>query len=333
MASNTTTHTSSYTTISFYRYVVIEDPQAFRLRFCDLCEKYECRGRVYVAREGVNAQMAVPTAWFTSFAEAIGRMPELRDVDIKEAVRERAQPSFRKLQVKVRAKIVADGLDDASVPLTKRGAYLSPEEMNEYVQDPNALVIDVRNNYESAIGHFRGALTPDADTFREELAMLPRLLARKQVAKDTPIALYCTGGIRCEKASAWLSHQGYRNVRHLRGGIIRYAHEVRRRGLPNLFRGSNFVFDGRLVERVGEQPITFCQRCGHTRTDQYSHCAFSVCHTLFLSCEECLSTHGVYCSRRCRFFGRMPRRWQRRYARLYNKYFKAPTYRKPRLRS
>lgn len=318
------------TTLSFYRYVQITDPAAFRARLIKGFSSFDCFGRIYVAHEGINAQMNVPTEHFKAFDEWLQAQPELTGVPYKIAVEEGAAPSFYKLTVKVRPKIVADGLDDASFDVTNTGAYLTAEEMNAYVQDPDAVVVDMRNAYESEVGHFEGAITPNVETFKEELAVVPTLLAPY---KHKKIGLYCTGGIRCEKASAWLKHNGFTDVRHLRGGVIDYAHQVKEKGLPNYFKGTNFVFDERLGERVGNEIISHCHLCRTTKSDTHYHCKNQICHVLFLGCSNCVVEQGGYCSWYCRLTDKLPARIKKLYARIYNQLFRPAQFKKARLRS
>ncbi len=299
------------TTVSFYRYVPIADPAAFRTRLLEKWSSLGCLGRIYVAKEGINAQMNVPTNAWQQFDAWNKSQPELQGVPYKIAVEEGEAPSFYKLTIKVRDKIVADGLDDSTFDPSSTGAYLTAKEMNEYIDDPNAVVIDMRNAYESEVGHFEGAITPDVDTFRDELKLVPE---KYRVHQNKKIALYCTGGIRCEKASAWLKHNGFKNVRHLKGGIIDYKHQVEREGLPNKFKGKNFVFDERLGERIGDEIISTCHLCQKRKSDTHYHCQFQPCHELFIGCESCVKKYDGYCSRKCRTLDLMPPRWQRRYA-------------------
>lgn len=304
------------TTLSFYRYVQIADPVAFRKMLLRGWGELGCFGRIYVAHEGINAQMNVPSEHFAAFQAFNSSVPELQDVPYKIAVAEGRQPSFYKLTIKVRKKIVADGLDDSTFDVTNTGAYLTAKEMNEYVEDPEAVVIDMRNAYESEVGHFENAYTPDVDSFREELKMLPETL---RVHKNKKIALYCTGGIRCEKASAWLKHNGFSDVRHLKGGIIDYAHQVKKEGLPNKFKGSNFVFDERLGERIGDEIISTCHLCDTTKSDTHYHCAFQPCHRLYLACDACQVKYKGYCSRTCQVIDKLPANLKLRYNRWLRK--------------
>lgn len=306
-------------TLSFYRYVNIKDVIAFRNRLLSKLSELDCLGRIYVASEGINAQMNVPQMHFNQFDTFIQNQPELKDIPYKIAIEEGNKPSFFKLIVKIKYKIVADGLDDSSFDVTDTGEYLTAAEMNQYVDDPEAVVVDMRNSYESEIGHFEGAITPNVETFREELKKTPELL---KIHKNKKIALYCTGGIRCEKASAWLKHNGFKHVRHLKGGIIDYAHQVEQQGLPNKFKGKNFVFDERLGERVGKEIISICHLCKKSKSDTHYHCKNQICHTLFIGCDECIKKRHGYCSWICSQIDRLPAETKKTIAHYYNLYIR-----------
>lgn len=323
------TDTRPRTTLSFYRYVAIADPEAFRMQLLSAWTRFGCLGRIYVAREGINAQMNVLTEQWEAFDAWTQAVPELAGVPYKIAVEEGPVPSFYKLTIKVRPKIVADGLDDTSFDPSNTGEYLTARELNEYIDDPEAVVIDMRNAYESEIGHFENAITPDVDTFREEIKLVPELL---KVHQNKKIALYCTGGIRCEKASAWLKHKGYTNVKHLKGGVIDYKHQVEREGLPNRFKGKNFVFDERLGERVGDEVISHCHLCKTAKSDTHHHCKNQICHVLFLGCDDCLAKQSGYCSTWCRFTDNAPQPLKKTFARYYNQYLRSSQFKKTKLR-
>ncbi|MFZ2253092.1 MAG: rhodanese-related sulfurtransferase [Minisyncoccia bacterium] len=291
------------TTFSFYRYVRITDPEAMRDELFAQLSALGCLGRIYVASEGINAQMNVPTENFEKFDVYLQGKDEFKGIPYKIAIEETDAVSFYKLTIKVKSKIVADGLDDDSFDVTKTGEYLTAKEMNAYIDDPDAVVVDMRNGYESEVGHFENALTPDVDTFREELKVTPELL---KIHKNKKIALYCTGGIRCEKASAWLKHNGFENVKHLKGGIIDYKRQVDEEGLPNKFKGKNFVFDERMGERISEEIISYCHLCSKEKCDTHIHCKNQACHVLFLCCEKCLAKKKGYCSYKCMTFDVLP---------------------------
>lgn len=290
-------------TLSFYKYIHIDDPKALQEELFERWSALGCLGRIYVAHEGVNAQMNVPRKNWDQFDAFMKNKPAFANIPYKFAVEEGKEPSFYKLTIKVKKKIVADGLDDASFDVTNTGQYLTAKEMNDYIDDPEAIVIDMRNAYESEIGHFDGAICPDVDTFREELAVTPELL---KIHKNKKVALYCTGGIRCEKASAWLKYQGFEDVKHLKGGVIDYKHQVERQGLPNKFKGMNFVFDERMGERIGDEIISYCHLCAKNKTDAHRHCNNQACHVLYLCCDECLEKKKGYCSYKCMTFDKLP---------------------------
>ncbi|MCA9359322.1 rhodanese-related sulfurtransferase [Candidatus Kaiserbacteria bacterium] len=316
-------------TLSFYRYVQIANPEAFRQRLLDKWNSFDCMGRIYVAHEGINAQMNVPKVYWNEFDTWIQSQPELSGIPYKIAVEEGDAPSFFKLTVKVKEKIVADGLDDTSFDVTNTGQYLTAEEMNEYVNDPDAVIVDMRNAYESEVGKFEGAITPNVETFRDELKKTPELL---RIHKDKKIALYCTGGIRCEKASAWLKHNGFKDVRHLKGGIIDYAHQVKEKGLPSTFKGKNFVFDERLGERISDEIISKCHLCKKNPSDTHYHCKNQICHTLFIGCDQCVEKKDGYCSWVCKQVDKLPENTKKVLARYYNIYIrKRQPFKKTRL--
>lgn len=315
-------------TLSFYKYVHIADPEALRTELLERWGALGCFGRIYVATEGINAQMNVPKQHWDQFDAYMKQKPEFAGIPYKFAVEEGAEPSFYKLKIKVRHKIVADGLDDSSFDVTNTGAYLTAREMNDYIGSDDAIVVDMRNRYESEIGHFEGAICPEVDTFRDELALTPGLLEQH---KGKKVALYCTGGIRCEKASAWLKHNGFDDVKHLKGGVIDYKHQVEREGLPNKFKGKNFVFDERLGERIGDEVISHCHLCKTAKSDQHYHCKNQVCHTLFLGCDSCVARYDGYCSRWCQLFDMLPASWKKHYARWYNARRRKQAFKKTRL--
>ena len=289
-------------TLSFYKYVTISDPKAMRDALFEKWYALGCLGRIYVAREGINAQMSVPKGSWEEFDNFVQSIEEFTGVPYKIAV-EQDNASFFKLTIKVKEKIVADGLDDDSFNPSDTGAYLTAEEMNGYVEDPEAVVIDMRNAYEAEVGHFDGAQIMDVDTFREQLATVEEQFSEQ---KDKKIALYCTGGIRCEKASAWMKHKGFTDVHHVKGGIIDYAHQVKKQDIENKFKGKNFVFDERMGERVGDEIIATCHLCEKTAADDYFHCEHKPCHVLFIGCEGCINKKKGFCSYACIAMDKLP---------------------------
>ncbi|MBK6929712.1 MAG: rhodanese-related sulfurtransferase [Saprospirales bacterium] len=289
------------TTISFYQYVDLKNPAFFRDHLYGLLGETGVLGRIYVAREGVNAQISVPTANLSAFKAAMNSISFFQGIRLNIAIEDGGK-SFFALIIKVRRKIVADGIEDPAFDPSDYGRHLSAEAFNALTDDPDTILVDMRNHYESEVGHFKGAITPDVDTFREELPYVADLLATQ---KDKNIVMYCTGGIRCEKASAYLKYRGFPNVFQLEGGIIEYARQVKARGLPNKFLGKNFVFDERLGERIGDTVIAHCHQCG-APCDDHTNCANEYCHILFIQCPGCRAQYGACCSEQCRDFMRLP---------------------------
>lgn len=294
-------------TLSFYKYVIVEDPDGLRDELYKSWSAQNVFGRIYVAREGINAQMSVPEDNFEGWKTLLYADKRFDGVPLKIAVEDDGK-SFYKLAVKVREKIVADGLDDGAFDVTNVGKHLTAKEFNEAMEDPDTIVVDMRNHYESEIGHFEGAICPDVDTFREELPAVADMLKDK---KDKKLLLYCTGGIRCEKASAYLKHHGFGDVNQLYGGIIEYARQVKTEGLKSKFRGKNFVFDERLGERISDEIISNCHQCGKP-CDTHTNCANEDCHLLFLQCEECKQSMKGCCTLECIAIIELPIEEQRR---------------------
>ena len=209
---------------------------------------------------------------------------------------EQDNKSFLKLKVKVRSKIVADGLNDDTFDVTNKGVHVNAAEFNALTNQDDTIVVDMRNHYESEIGHFEGAITPDVDTFRDSLPIIEEDLSKHK--EDKNLVMYCTGGIRCEKASAYFKHKGFKNVYQLEGGIIEYARQVKDQGLENKFIGKNFVFDERRSEAISEDVIARCHQCG-TPCDTHVNCANEACHLLFIQCPSCAEKFDNCCSSAC----------------------------------
>lgn len=281
-------------TISFYRYFYLENPQEFRDSVFRDWFSLDCFGRIYIAREGINAQMSVPENHFEAFLKTLENFEILKGIPIKYAIEDDGK-SFYKLTIKVRPKLVADGLDEGAYDVTNVGKHLSGIEFHEQIGKKNTVVVDMRNYYESEIGRFEGAICPEADTFREELEIVTDLLEDK---KDKKILLYCTGGIRCEKASAYLKYKGFEDVNQLHGGILEYARQIKAANLESKFMGKNFVFDERLGESVNGQVISLCHQCGIS-CDSQTNCANHCCHILFIQCPECAEKHQGCCTPEC----------------------------------
>lgn len=293
------------TTISFYRYVIIEDPDDFRNTLYAEWDELNCFGRIYVAREGINAQMSIPEHNLEAFLKALDTHEVLKNMPIKYAVEDNGK-SFYKLIIKHRQRILADGLEDDAYDVTNVGKHLSGLEFHELSADPNNVVIDMRNRYESEIGHFENAYCPDVDSFRDEIKLVVDKFKDK---KDKKVLLYCTGGIRCEKASAYLKHEGFKDVNQLHGGVIEYARQIMEHELESRFIGKNFVFDQRMGERISTKVVGKCHQCGNS-CDTHVNCANDACHLLFIQCDDCAKKNAGCCSKECQEFSKLPKEEQ-----------------------
>jgi UPF0176 protein len=306
--------TEPRTTISFYCYFPIADPQAFRDELYVALERLKVFGRIYVAHEGINAQVSVPQSRFEGLRSYLYSVEPLNGLRLNVAVDDDGK-SFWVLRIKVKDKIVADGIDDPTFDMANRGKYVDAAGFNRLLDDPDTIVVDMRNHYEYEVGHFEKAIEIPSDTFREQLPMAAEMLQDK---KDKNIIMYCTGGIRCEKASAFMLHQGFRNVYHLEGGIINYANQVKEQGLDVKFHGKNFVFDNRLGERITDEVIARCHQCG-TPADTHVNCVNETCHLLFIQCEDCKARYEACCSRECQEFIHLPEAEQKERSRGVDK--------------
>ncbi|MBK8626093.1 MAG: rhodanese-related sulfurtransferase [Saprospiraceae bacterium] len=293
--------TTPRVTLSFYQYYHLGNPRLFRDHFYILLAEIGVLGRIYVSFEGVNAQISVPDDKISAFKEVMSSITFLSEIRLNFAIEDDGK-SFIKLIIKVRDKVVADGLDDKSFDVTNKGIHLKAEEFNQLADDPNTIIVDMRNHYESEVGYFRNAILPDVETFREALPVVENLL---ETQKDKNIIMYCTGGIRCEKASAYYKHKGFQHVYQVEGGIIEYARRAKELGIENKFIGKNFVFDERLGEKISEDVIAHCHQCG-SPCDTHVNCANDACHILFIQCPDCSKKYAQSCSVKCMEFNQLP---------------------------
>ncbi len=289
-------------TLSFYKYAKIGNPQVFRDHLFITWDALDVLGRIYVAQEGINGQLSLPADRFNAFKTHLDSNSFLKGIRLNIAV-EQDNKSFLKLKVKVRSKIVADGLNDDTFDVTNKGIHVGAKQFNNLIEDEKTVLVDMRNHYESEIGHFKNAVTPNVDTFRESLDIIEDDL--KTHKEDKNLVMYCTGGIRCEKASAYFKHKGFKNVYQLEGGIIEYTRQVKEEQLENKFLGQNFVFDDRRAERISDDVIANCHQCGKP-FDIHTNCANEACHLLFIQCDDCKHEMNNCCSTNCKDIHALP---------------------------
>ncbi len=282
-------------TLSFYKYHNIKNPNIFRNYLFVEWNNLNVLGRIYVAHEGINAQLSVHSNKLIEFKKSIDNISFLKGVRLNIAIEHR-NDAFLKLKIKIKEKIVADGLEANDYDLSISGRHVDANEFNQLLDDEETITIDMRNHYESEIGHFKGAELPDVDSFRESLPLIKKKY--ENFKKNKNILMYCTGGIRCEKASAYLIDNGYKNVFQLNGGIIEYSRQVNENNIENKFIGKNFVFDNRLSERVSAEIISNCHQCGN-KSDKHTNCNNEACHLLFIQCEDCAKKYNGCCSKKC----------------------------------
>ncbi|MEK6937333.1 MAG: rhodanese-related sulfurtransferase [Nanoarchaeota archaeon] len=274
---------------SFYKYVEIKNPEKFQIEQLDFCKKLGVKGKVLVSKEGVNGSISGTEEQIKEYKKELTRNKLFKDLKFKDTISE--EHPFRKTIVRVRKEIVSSGL---KIELRNKGKYISPEELNNLIEsNEDFILLDARNNYESKIGKFRNALTPDIETFKEFRKAAKEL----NNFKGKKIVTYCTGGVRCEKASAFLKENGFSNVFQLEGGIINYINQFPDRH----FQGRCFVFDDRLSIPTGKntKDITICELC-HVPSGRYINCANKKCDNLFVCCEDCDLKFKHYCSKNCR---------------------------------
>ena len=292
-------------TCSFYRYVNIDNPNALRDELYKEWIELNVLGRVYIAEEGINAQISIPAPKFDTFIELLSKREYLADMPIKHAVEE--GQSFIKLAIRVKKEIVAYNVPENEYNMNQVGTHLNASDFNKALESPDTVVVDMRNYYESEVGHFHNAILPDVKRSQE---LLPEVKSLLQNNEDKEVLLYCTGGIRCEKASSYLLHHGFKDVKQLKGGIIQYAQDVKTENINSKFIGSNFVFDQRLEERITDDIISKCHQCGNS-SDTHTDCLNQACHILFIQCEKCREKFKGCCSLECQDFAALPIEEQR----------------------
>jgi len=287
-------------TASFYKYIDISVPNELRDELYEVWNKMGVFGRVYIADEGINAQVSIPQPNWEIFKKSVLSNDLFRGIIIKKAIQEGS--SFYKLKIKVRKELVAYDVPKESYDMKKVGKHLTASDYNLAIESKDSTVVDMRNYYESEIGRFENAIIPDVETSKELLPEVKKLLKGKENEK---ILLYCTGGIRCEKASSYLIKNGFNDVNQLQGGIIQYAHEIKSNNMESKFRGKNFVFDDRLGERITDDVLSFCHICGDS-CDDHTDCKNDACHILFIQCEKCNKIYDGCCSKECQNFAALP---------------------------
>jgi UPF0176 protein len=273
--------------ILYYKFVPISDPQMTMRWQRELCRRLDLRGRIIISEHGINGTVGGRIENVKSYVHEMNLTPEFKDVEYKWS--DGARDDFPKLSVKVRKELVT--LEpEADFDVFDKGTPLRPEEWHAYLeQHPEAIIFDARNNYESQVGKFKGAITPDIKNFKDVKSELEKL------PKDQPVLTYCTGDIRCEYLSAYMKHKGFQDVYHLDGGIVKYGQTF---GDKGYWEGKCYVFDRRMgvAFSADSKDIADCANCG-TKTSRQENCVEPDCNLQFVVCDDCAKSSAVRCDR------------------------------------
>jgi len=283
-----------YEVILYYKFTEINDPEQYKENHKEFCRELGIKGRIYISSEGINGTVGGTSRQVQQYKERLENDLGMQDIDFKTDTADRVP--FARLQCKTRDEIVAIRAQQPVSPTqNKGGTYLEPHEWREILEsDEDYILIDVRNDYESYVGHFEGAIKPQVQNFFD----FPKWLEQFEADKDKKVLMYCTGGIRCEKFSILMKEHGWKDVNQLHGGILRYAQEEGGKH----FKGKCFVFDDRLIVPVNpddEGPIARCAITGEP-ADTYINCANMECNKLFVCSEEGARQMEGCCSEACR---------------------------------
>lgn len=273
---------------SFYKYVKIDNPEQFQKEHLEYCKKLEIKGKILVSSEGINGTISSDEDKIKKYEKRLNSLKFFSSIKFKHTKSE--NHPFKKIIVRIRKEIVTSGLD---VNIKNSGKHISPKKLKKMLDNnEEVFMLDVRNNYESKIGKFKNAITPNINNFRQFKDIINDL----KKFKYKKIIMYCTGGIRCEKSSAYLIEKGFKDVNQIDGGIINFI-----QNFPDTyFEGRCFVFDDRLSIPTGKKTkdLSFCELC-HIPSGRYINCKNISCDRMFICCEECDMNYKHFCSKAC----------------------------------
>ncbi|CUR53216.1 rhodanese-related sulfurtransferase [Buchnera aphidicola] len=285
--------------LSFYKYFFIVNPQKILNKIKIIFEQNNVLGRIYISYEGINAQISVPENFINKIVYCVQNLHiDLKNLKIQKEIHNQKM-AFWKLIIKIRPQIVSSQIKNFFFNPKKVGKHINARTVNKYIHNKNYVFVDMRNDYEYQIGHFKNSIICSANTFRKQLKNLPKFLEK---FRNKNIVLYCTGGIRCEKTSSFLLFLGFKNVFQIKGGILGYIHESKKKKLPIYFLGRLFVFDSRLEERITQDIFSKCKNCNNFTNNKYINCKNNFCHLLFIQCNVCSSIFQSFCSKKCQIF-------------------------------
>ncbi|MBY0110358.1 MAG: rhodanese-related sulfurtransferase [Candidatus Babeliaceae bacterium] len=280
------------TILLYYKYTDVQFPAQQVKQQKELCQNLGLKGRIIIAPEGINGTVAGAPQACHDYIQHMNAHPFFHGIDFKISQCE-GEP-FPRMRVVEKEEITRMGKNPQEISYRDTGTHLSPQQAHELISNnKNLVILDARNNYEAAIGKFIGAVVPDVETFRE----FPDYIDKNQdIFKDKEVLMYCTGGIRCERASAYLKSKGVaKQVYQITGGIDRYA-----QAFPDgYFRGKNYVFDGRIAVPINNDVLGNCKLCD-TSADDYYNCIYAACNKQLIICPDCVNKHNATCSKVCK---------------------------------
>ncbi|WP_319421678.1 oxygen-dependent tRNA uridine(34) hydroxylase TrhO [Pleurocapsa sp. FMAR1] len=268
----------SYTIATFYKFVTISEIEARRGQILAFCRENKVKGTIILAQEGINGTIAGGNKAISTVLSYLRTIPGLADLEYKQSTSQKLP--FVRLKVKIKSEIVTLGIPEVN-PTQQVGTYVAPQDWNQIISDPEVVVIDTRNDYEVEIGSFQRAKNPNTQSFREFPEYVAKNIDPKQHSK---VAMFCTGGIRCEKASSYMLSQGFKEVYHLQGGILKYLENVPPQ--ESMWSGECFVFDERVAVKEGLEIGNYelCYACGHPISEADKN---SPQYESYISCPYC----------------------------------------------
>lgn len=287
-----------YRVLLYYKFVEIANPEEYTANHMELCRRLNLKGRILIASEGLNGTVSGSMEDTEEYMRILHEDERFMDMVFKTSIEEK--DVFKKLFVRNKERIITLDPEDEVSPLENKGEYLSPKEWKRMMEEEDVIILDGRNGYEWDLGHFRGAIRPDIESFREFPEWIDEHLSKY---KDKKVMTYCTGGIRCEKLTGVLLEHGFKDVFHLEGGIVTYGQDEETKG--RLWDGKCYVFDERIAVQINHTDedviVSKCTHCG-TPSDRYINCTNDDCHLQFLCCKDCEEEQEGFCSEKCRVY-------------------------------
>lgn len=278
--------------ILYYKYVNIENPKNILRWQNRICSQLGLKGRIIIAEEGINGTLGGEERLVQRYIELMNEHPLFGNIDFKTS--EGDASYFPRLRIVIKEEITRMGVDPKKITADQGGKHLTPKQVHELLQNPpeNLIILDGRNDYEAEIGRFKGAIVPPIKTFRDFPAYIDE---NAELFKDKQVFMYCTGGIRCERASAYLKSKGVaEEIYQLEGGIHRYAEQFP----DGYFRGKNYVFDDRIAVTVNDDILSKCHLCPEPCAD-FTNCVNSKCNNQYIACPECIDKYNNCCGSEC----------------------------------